>query len=126
MSEPSPATTDDVSPATSLGLRGSFHQMPGMLAAAGSQLCLSGNYPPWKGAAFLACGSTPYLGAAPIWNLALMGVQTPLEWVAMSPPPGDPDPGIEPTSLMLLALSGRFLTSSATWETQDRKKMTLT
>ena len=62
--------------------------MPGMLAAAGSQLCLSGNYPLWKGAAFLACGSTPYLGAAPIWNLALMGVQTPLEWVAMSPPQG--------------------------------------
>ena len=33
------------------------------------------------------------------------------------PPPGDlPDPGIEPTSLMSPALTGRFFTSSATWE----------
>ena len=33
------------------------------------------------------------------------------------PPPGDlPDPGIEPTSLMSPALTGKFFTSSATWE----------
>ena len=39
-----------------------------------------------------------------------------LEWVAM-PPPGDlPDPGIEPTSLMSLALAGGFFTTGATWE----------
>ena len=32
-------------------------------------------------------------------------------------PPGDlPDPGLEPTSLTSLALSGRFFTTSATWE----------
>ena len=32
-------------------------------------------------------------------------------------PPGDlPDPGIEPISLMALALTGRFFTASATWE----------
>ena len=31
--------------------------------------------------------------------------------------PGDlPDPGIEPASLMSLALAGRFFTTSATWE----------
>ena len=28
-----------------------------------------------------------------------------------------PDPGIEPASLMSLALAGRFFTASATWET---------
>ena len=34
------------------------------------------------------------------------------------PPPGDlPHPGTEPTSLMSPALSGRFFTTSATWET---------
>ena len=33
------------------------------------------------------------------------------------PPPGDlPDPGIEPTSLISLALVGRFFTTSNTWE----------
>ena len=33
------------------------------------------------------------------------------------PPSGDvPDPGIEPASLMCLALAGRFFTTSATWE----------
>ena len=38
------------------------------------------------------------------------------------PPPGDPpDPGMDPTSLMFPALSARVFTSSATWETQDRK-----
>ena len=32
-------------------------------------------------------------------------------------PPGDlPDPGIEPASLISLALAGRFFTTSATWE----------
>ena len=39
-----------------------------------------------------------------------------LEWVAC-PPSGDlPDPGIEPVSLMSLALAGGFFTTSATWE----------
>ena len=33
------------------------------------------------------------------------------------PPPRDlPDPGMEPVSLMSLALAGRFFTTSATWE----------
>ena len=33
------------------------------------------------------------------------------------PPPGDlPDPGIEPTSLVSPALTGRFFTTSATWQ----------
>ena len=33
------------------------------------------------------------------------------------PPPGDlPNPGIEPTFLMSLALAGGFFTTSATWE----------
>ena len=35
-----------------------------------------------------------------------------------SPPAGHlPDPGLEPVSLMSLALAGGFFTSSATWET---------
>ena len=35
------------------------------------------------------------------------------------PPPGDlPDPGIEPASLASPALTGRFLTTSTTWEAQ--------
>ena len=35
------------------------------------------------------------------------------------PPPGDlPDPGTEPRSLMSPALSGRFFTTSTTWEAQ--------
>ena len=37
--------------------------------------------------------------------------------VVALPPPGDlPDSGIKPTSLVSLALAGRFLTTSATWE----------
>ena len=33
------------------------------------------------------------------------------------PPPGDlPNPGIEPMSLMIPALAGRFFTTTATWE----------
>ena len=33
------------------------------------------------------------------------------------PPPGDlPEPGMEPTSLMLPTLAGGFSTTSATWE----------
>ena len=39
-----------------------------------------------------------------------------LEWVAMPPPGGLPNPGIEPMSLMSPALAGRFLIPSTTWE----------
>ena len=36
----------------------------------------------------------------------------------LCPPPGNfPNPGIKPNSLTSLALSGRFFTTSATWET---------
>ena len=36
------------------------------------------------------------------------------------PPPGDlPDPGIEPASLMSLAMASRFFTTGATWEAQS-------
>ena len=36
----------------------------------------------------------------------------------LCPPPGDlPNPGMEPASLMSLALAGRFFTTIATWET---------
>ena len=39
-----------------------------------------------------------------------------MEWVAI-PSPGDlSDPGIEPASLISLALAGRFFTTSTTWE----------
>jgi len=38
-------------------------------------------------------------------------------------PPGDlPDPGINPVSLMSLALAGGFFTTSATWEALNHKK----
>ena len=41
------------------------------------------------------------------------------------PSPGDlSDPGIEPTSLMSLALAGRFFTSSTTWEAPEITKST--
>ena len=44
-----------------------------------------------------------------------------LEWVAC-PSPGDlPDPGIEPASLMSPSLTGRFFTTSTTWEAQILK-----
>ena len=37
-----------------------------------------------------------------------------------APPPGDlPDPRIKPSSPVSLALAGRFITTSATWEAQD-------
>ena len=54
------------------------------------------------------------------WTVAL---QVPLSvgfsrqeyWCGLPFPPGDlPDPGIEPVSLMSLALAGGFLTTSAT------------
>ena len=38
-------------------------------------------------------------------------------------PPGDlPNPGMEPTSLIFLALTGRFFITSATWEIQSTLK----
>ena len=38
------------------------------------------------------------------------------------PPPGNlPDPGIEPTALTSPALSGRFFTTSATWEASNTR-----
>ena len=39
-----------------------------------------------------------------------------LDWVAFPLPEDPPDPGIEPTSLMSPAFTGRFFTTSATWE----------
>ena len=37
----------------------------------------------------------------------------------LCPPPGDlPDPGMDPMSLMSLALAGGFFTTSTTWEAQ--------
>ena len=39
-----------------------------------------------------------------------------LEWIAMPPPGGIPDPGIRTTSLTSPAWAGRFFTTSATWE----------
>ena len=38
------------------------------------------------------------------------------------PSPGDlPNPGMEPVSLLSLALAGGFLTTSATWETSKKE-----
>ena len=39
-----------------------------------------------------------------------------LEWIAMLPPEALPNQGIEPASLMSLALASGFFTASATWE----------
>ena len=39
-----------------------------------------------------------------------------LEWVAMQPSTGFPNPGIKPMSLMSPVLAGGFLTTGATWE----------
>ena len=43
-------------------------------------------------------------------------------WIGLPfPPPGDlPDPGIIPVSLVSPALTGRFFTTSATWEALER------
>ena len=48
-----------------------------------------------------------------------MGFSRQEHWSGLPcPPPGDlPQPEIEPTSLVSLALGGRFFTTSATWET---------
>ena len=42
-----------------------------------------------------------------------------LEWIAMLPPEALPNQGIEPASLMSLALASGFFTTSPTWETQS-------
>ena len=47
-----------------------------------------------------------------------------LEWVAISFSRGSPDPSMEPTSLMSLALAVRFFTTKATWEAFLKKKLT--
>ena len=40
------------------------------------------------------------------------------------PPPGDlPNPGTEPTSLMSPALTGRFFTTSTTWEAPKARSL---
>ena len=55
-----------------------------------------------------------------------MGFSSQGYWSGLpSPPPGDlPDPGMEPTSLMSLALAGMFLTTSATWEAPFLEELT--
>ena len=70
----------------------------------------------------LSCFSRVQLFATP-WTVACQALPSmvfsrQVYWSGMScPPPGYlPDPGIEPTSLMSLALAGRFFTTSVTWE----------
>ena len=70
----------------------------------------------------LSCFSRVQLFATP-WTVACQALLSmvfsrQVYWSGMScPPPGYlPDPGIKPTSLMSLALAGRFFTTSATWE----------
>ena len=41
-----------------------------------------------------------------------------LEWVVIPSPGNFPDLGIEPVSLLSLALAGRFFTTSAIWDAQ--------
>ena len=76
------------------------------------------------GARVLSCFSRARLFAT-LWTVAH---QAPLSigffgqehWSGLPcPPSGDlPDPGMEPVSLMSLALAAGFFTSSATWEAQ--------
>ena len=63
--------------------------------------------------------------SATLWTIALqaplsMGFSRQEYWSGLPyPPPGDlPDPGIEPVSLISLALAGGFFTTSTTWEAQ--------
>ena len=51
-----------------------------------------------------------------------MGFSRQESWSELPcPPSGDiPDPGIQPESLMSLALTGRFFTTSAAWEALSR------
>ena len=53
-----------------------------------------------------------------------MGLSRQEYWNGLPcPPPGDlPDPGIEPMSLVSLALAGRLFITSATWEAPGGKK----
>ena len=60
---------------------------------------------------------------ATLWTVARqaslsMGFSRQEYWSGLPcPPSGDlPHPGIEPASLMSLALAGRFFTASITWE----------
>ena len=51
------------------------------------------------------------------WWAIAYGVARGGHDLATNNPPRDlPDPGIEPTSLLSLALAGGFFTTSATWE----------
>ena len=55
-------------------------------------------------------------------GFSVYGILQAKQWSRLPrpPPEGLPDPGVEPTSLMRLALSGRFFTTSATWETPPK------
>ena len=70
----------------------------------------------------LSCFSCVRLCATP-WTVAhqalvSMGFSRQEHWSRLPcPPAGDvPDPGMEPASLMSLALTDRFFTTSAPWE----------
>ena len=72
----------------------------------------------------LSCFCRVWLFATP-WTVACqaslsMGFSRQECWSGLPlPPPGDlPNPGIKPVSLMSPALTGRFFTSSTTWEAQ--------
>ena len=65
---------------------------------------------------------------ATLWTVAhqdplSMGLSRQEYWSGLSfPPPGDlPDPGIETLSPTSPALTGRFFTTTATWEAQSHR-----
>ena len=68
----------------------------------------------------LSCFSCVQLYDCSLVGYSPWGFSTQEHWSGLPcPPPGDlPDSGIEPESLRSPALTGRFFTTSTTWEAQ--------
>ena len=92
------------------------------LCIKSSELCLVHNQCSKHGACLLVCVCVWSQSCANLCDLmdcislgsSVAGIfqASILEWVAVSPPEDLPNPGIEPTSPLSLALTGRFFTMS--------------
>ena len=78
-----------------------------------------------KDAGVCVCAQSPptlcdRMDCSPPGSSSCLGFTRQEYWSGLPcPPPGDlPDPGIEPVSLMSLALAGGFFTTGTTWEAQ--------